>query len=218
MPVIRDTGEAANAVSADASASEYDDFLVAAHLLQAPRLARIFVYVCYAGPTTVEEVVDVLELKRATTYEDVEQLEEIGAIERDDSTRPHRITASGFAYVDPDGVAITPTVLHAVALREIDDDVEYVYNRYGVGTVAAAVRLAAEYYAGQLTQRMVASDLGVESVEAASLLNALEGAIAAGTRHDPYFHLVAGDAAEDVETDLDASSDQLPFATQSDAE
>lgn len=214
MPVIRDEhGGDDIAPERAGTVGEYDDFLVAARLLERPRLARIYVYVCYTGPTTIEEIVDALALKRATTYEDVEELETLGAVERDESTRPHRISADAFAYVDPDGITITPTVLHAVALHEIDDDVEYIYNRYGAGTVAAAVRLAAEHYAGRLTQRMAARDLDVKPVEGMALLTALERVLAAGDRHDPYFDLVAGEHADEIETSIDASLEQLGYKT-----
>ncbi len=206
VPIIRDRGDREDSVPERVgNVKEYDDFLIAAELLQRPRLARIYVYTCYTGPTTIDAIIEALDLKRATTYDDIEKLEEIDAIQRDDSTRPHQITAEAFAYVDPEGIAITPTVLHAVALREIDDDVAYVHNRYGPGTVAAAVRLVAEYYAGKRTKRMVATALGTEPVEGMILVNALERAIAVGSRRDPYFDLVAGDVAPEVETSIDSS-------------
>ena len=198
------------------SAKEYDDFLIAAELLQRPRLARIYVYICYTGSTTIDAVIDALDLKRATTYEDIEDLEEVGAVKRDKSIRPHQITAEAFAYVDPEGIAITPTVLHAVALRETDDDVAYVHNRYGPGTIAAAVRLVSEYYAGQRTKRMVATELGIKPVEGMSLVEPLERAIAVGSRHDPYFNLVAGDVASEVDTSIDASLGESQRKTSSD--
>lgn len=206
MPIIRDgPGPEEPTPERASSVEEYDDFLIAAELLQCPRLARIYVYTCYTGPTTIDTIIEALDLKRATTYEDIEELERLGAVDRDKSTRPHQITAEPFAYVDPEGIAITPTVLHAVALREIDDDVAYIHNRYGPGTIAAAVRLVAEYYAGKRTKRMVATALEVESVEGMSLVGALERAIAVGTKHDPYFDLVAGDVAPEVETSIDPS-------------
>ncbi len=217
MPIIRDRSDREGSVPERiGNVEEYDDFLIAAELLQRPRLARIYVYTCYTGPTTIDTIIEALDLKRATTYDDIEELEELGAIQRDDSTRPHQITAEAFAYVDPEGIAITPTVLHAVALREIDDDVAYIHNRYGPGTVAAAVRLVAEYYAGKRTKRMVATALGIEPVEGMSLVNALERAIAVGTRHDPYFDLVAGDAAPAVETSIEASLEDFPSQTPND--
>jgi hypothetical protein len=206
MPIIRDRGDRENSVPKRAgSVEDYDDFLIAAELLQRPRLARIYVYTCYTGPTTIDIIIDTLNLKRATTYDDIEKLEEINAIQRDDSTRPHQITAEAFAYVDPEGIAITPTVLHAVALHEIDDDIAYIHNRYGSGTIAAAVRLVAEYYAGERTKRMVATALGIEPVEGMTLVTALERAIAVGSRQDPYFELVAGDVEPEVETSIDPS-------------
>ena len=206
MPVIKDrTVTESESSESGRAVEEYDNFLIAAELLKQPRLARIYVYICYSGPTTIDTIIDALELKRATTYEDIEELERLGAIDRDDSTRPHEISASPFAYVDPDGISITPTVLHAIALREVDDDVEYIYTRYGPGTVAAAVRFVAEHYAGQLTKRMVASELDIKPVEGMSLVDALERVIAVGAKHDPYFDLVAGDAADDIDTSIDAT-------------
>ena len=204
MPVIRDQTAADNGSTESRRAvEEYDNFLIAAELLQRPRLARIYVYICYTGPTTIDAIIEGLELKRATTYEDIEELERLGAIERDDSTRPHEISASPFAYVDPDGITITPTVLHAIALREIDDDVDYIYTRYGPGTVAAAVQFVAEHYAGRLTKRMVASELDIKPVEGMSLVDALERVIAVGAKHDPYFDLIAGEATDEFETSVD---------------
>lgn len=214
MPIIRDGSDQQEPIPEQASSvKEYNDFLIAAELLQRSRLARIYAYTCYTGPTTIETIIDALDLKRATTYEDIEDLERLGAVHRNESTRPHQITAEAFAYVDPEGIAITPTVLHAVALREIDDDVAYVHNRYGPGTIAAAVRLVAEYYAGQQTSRMIATALEIESVEGMSLVSALERVIAVGARHDPYFDLVAGDAAPEVETSIDASLADFPGET-----
>ena len=83
-------------------------------------------------------IIDALELKRATTYEDIEELEPLGSIDRDDSTRPHDISASSFAYVDPDGISITPTVLHAIALREITTAVRSVEVRGDVRVLTLA--------------------------------------------------------------------------------
>lgn len=204
MPIIRDR------VGSDTSTDRrnveaYNDFLIAAELLQQPRLARIYVYTCYAGTTTIDTIIDALGLKRATTYEDIEELETIGAIDRDDSTRPHEIDADAFAFVDQDGIAITPTVFHAISVTEIDGDVDYVYNRYGPGTVAAAVRLTAQHYAGQLTKRMVASELGIKPVEGISLVTALERVIALGIRFDPYFEFAVGDISDEISTSVDAS-------------
>lgn len=219
MPVIKDrTVTESESSESGRAVEEYDNFLIAAELLKQPRLARIYVYICYSGPTTIDTIIDALELKRATTYEDIEELERLGAIDRDDSTRPHEISASPFAYVDPDGISITPTVLHAIALREVDDDVEYIYTRYGPGTVAAAVRFAAEHYAGQLTKRMVASELDIKPVEGMSLVDALERVIAVGAKHDPYFDLVAGDAADDIDTSIDATLPDSNSASTDDNE
>jgi hypothetical protein len=36
-------------------------------------LARSYVYICYYGPTAVQELIDTLDVARATAYDGVEQ-------------------------------------------------------------------------------------------------------------------------------------------------
>lgn len=166
---------------------DFDGFLAATTLLQNPRLAREYVYLCYYGPATVQDVQEKLDLARATAYDDVEELERLGVVDRDESTRPHQLTAEPFAFVDGRDLAITPTLLHAVALTEFDDDAAYFHNRYGLGKFVAAVRTAAKYYTGDLTQRMAATEMGVQPAEGMAIIYALEPVSAAGKEHDPYF-------------------------------
>jgi len=181
-------------------------FLAAATLLQQSRLARTYVFVCYEGPTTIQNVIDALAVPRATAYDDVERLESLGVLTRDDDSRPHVLHAEPFAFVDHDGLAITPTVLHAVALTEIDSDAAAVQNRYGTGRLVSALRLAGEHYAGRRTQRMVADELGVAPAEGMAIVQALRPALAAGQAQDPYFEEVFGEYADEIEVDLDGTT------------
>ena len=64
---------------------DFDGFLAATTLLQNPRLAREYVYLCYFGPATVQDQ-EKLDLARATAYDDVEELERLGVVDRDEST------------------------------------------------------------------------------------------------------------------------------------
>ncbi|WP_142860661.1 DUF7437 domain-containing protein [Salinigranum halophilum] len=188
MPTLTDHGGTPTTEEASPrSLDDLDGLLAATTLLQNPRLAREYVYLSYYGPTTIQELIDELEVARATAYDDVERLERLGVVDRDESTRPHQLTATPFAFVDGREVAITPTLIHAVALTEFDDDAAYFHNRHGVSKLTAAVQTAAKYYAGELTQRMAATEMGVQPAEGMAIIYALRPVLEAGREHDPYF-------------------------------
>jgi hypothetical protein len=103
---------------------------------------------------------DALDLSKSTTYEYVGRLGEFGLVDRDDSTRPQQLTAAPIIIVKQYvPIVITPTVLHALALQEIDEDVVYFMDRYGIGKLIAALRGTGLHFAGTTMQRMVASDI-----------------------------------------------------------
>jgi len=212
MPTLTDWKPDESAVDAP-SLGDFDGFVAAATLVRNPRLARLYVYVCYYGPTTVPNVVDALDVARATAYEDVDQLESLGVLARDDSTRPHRLSVEPFAFVDDAEVAITPTALHAVALSVIDDDVDYFLNRYGVSRLVAALRVAGAHYAGDLTQRMAADELDVTAAEGMAVVAALRPALAAGRAYDPFFDRLLPEQAGELDLDVNVSE---PTSGQSD--
>jgi hypothetical protein len=207
MPtIIDDTASRVNDTELDApSLDDFDGFVAAATLLQNPRLARVYTFVCYYGPTTMGDLIDALDVARATAYDDVERLEALQVVSRDESTRPHRLSAEPFAFVDDDDVAITPTVLHAVATSEIDDDVAYFLNRYGVSRLVLALRAAAAHFAGDLTQRMAADELDVTPAEGMAVVDSLRSVLAAGTEYDPFFDRVFPDHADAFDFGLDVS-------------
>ncbi|SFS09758.1 Sugar-specific transcriptional regulator TrmB [Halomicrobium zhouii] len=157
-------------------------------LLNHPALARVYVYVCYWGPVTPPEIMEALDLSKSTTYEYVDQLVDLGLVDRDDSTRPQQLIADPIIIVEQYvPIVITPTVLHALALQEVDEDVEYFVDRHGLGKLIAALRGAGLHFAGGTTQRMVASDIDVRETEAMMIINALKPALAVGRDHDPFF-------------------------------
>jgi hypothetical protein len=206
MPTLTAPSDARErATDEDQFEADFDGLIAATTLLQEPRLARSYIYICYDGPTTIQHLIDELDIARATAYDDVDRLESLGVVTRDESTRPHELTATAFAFIDDSEVAITPTVLHAVALSEIDDDVAYVRNRYGTTRLVKALRLAGEHFAGSLTQRMVADELGVTAAEGMAIVYALQPALAAGSELDPYFDHLFPEISEEISVDGDGS-------------
>jgi hypothetical protein len=199
MPTLTtpsDTRE--RATDEDQFEADFDGLIAATTLLQEPRLARSYIYICYDGPTTIQNLIDHLEIARATAYDDVDRLESLGVVDRDESTRPHKLTATAFAFIDESEIAITPTVLHAIALSQIDDDVAYIRNRYGTTQLVKALRLAGEHFAGSLTQRMMADELDVTPAEGMAIVYALQPALAAGSEYDPYFDRLFPDISTEI--------------------
>ncbi|AHG05547.1 transcriptional regulator, TrmB (plasmid) [Halobacterium sp. DL1] len=178
-------------------------------LLNRPALARVYVYVCYWGPVAPPEVMDTLDLSKSTTYEYVDRLVDLGLVDRDDSTRPQQLTAEPIIIVEQYApIVITPTVLHALALQEVDEDVEYFVDRYGLGKLIAALRGAGLHFAGKTTQRMVASDIDVRETEAMMIIYALKPALAVGREHDPFFEYLFPDVHTEMDLpDLDDIAD-----------
>lgn len=169
-------------------------------LLNHPALARVYVYVCYWGPVTPPEIMEALDLSKSTTYEYVDQLVDLGLVDRDDSTRPQQLTADPIIIVEQYvPIVITPTVLHALALQEVDEDVEYFVDHHGLGKLIAALRGAGLHFAGGTTQRMVASDINVRDTEAMMIINALKPALAVGRDHDPFFEHLFPDVHNEMD-------------------
>lgn len=173
-----------------------------ADLLHKPKLARVFVYICYYGPTEPADVIDALDLPESTSYEYIDRLDEMDLIESTGG-RPKRLTADPVIFVGEHDVAITSTLLHAVARQEVNDDIAYFVDKYGVERLAAALREAGRHYAGRLTQRMVADELAVQPVEAMAVVQALRPVLAAGRKYDQYFTQLFPEVAADIEFERD---------------
>lgn len=175
-------------------------------LLTNAALARVYVYICYWGPVTPTTIQASLDLSKSTTYEYLDRLETLGLVDRDDSTRPQQVTAEPVILVEQAiPLVITPTVIHAFALQEVDDDVAYFVERYGVGKLIAALRGAGLHYAGTRTQRMVGSEIDVRDTEAMLIINALKPVLLVGREHDPYFRYLFPDVHDEMELpDLEA--------------
>lgn len=175
-------------------------------LLDHPELARVYVYTCYYGPVTRPEIKAALDIPKTTVYDHVETLEALGIVTLA-GDRPVEVTADP-VRITTDGIVVTPTILHAVALQEVDEDVSYFVERHGVGKLAAAVRQAGLHYAGQITQRMAADPLAIPTGEAISIILALKPALAVGQEYDPYFDVIFPEISDDIgfESELDVTT------------
>jgi hypothetical protein len=180
-------------------------------LLNRPALARVYVYICYWGPVTPPMIKDTLDLSKSTTYEYIDSLVELGLVERDDSTRPQRLTTDPLIIVEQHvPIIVTPMVLHAIALQEIDEDIAYFVERHGVGKLVAALRGAGLHFAGKTTQRMVASDIDVRDTEAMMIVYALRPVLALGLEHDPYFEYLFPDVHDEFKLPEFNDEDVVP--------
>lgn len=180
-------------------------------LLNQPSLARVYVYVCYWGPVGPPSVMERLELSRSTTYEYVDRLVDLGLVERDESVRPQQLTADPVVVVEQHvPIVITPTVLHALALQVVDEDVEFFVDRHGVGKLVAALRGAGLHAAGKTTYRTVASDIDVRETEAMMIVDALEPALVVGREHDPYFTHLFPDVGDEMDLPAGTALERLP--------
>lgn len=90
------------------------------------------------------------------------ELIERNLTDRDESTNPEQITADPVAFIDPEhGMYITPTVLHAIAFQEIDEDVAEFTEKYGEGQLIAGLRGSGLHFAENATQRTVTNFINV---------------------------------------------------------
>jgi hypothetical protein len=169
-------------------------------LLNHSALARVYVYVCYWGAVTPPAIMEALDLSKSTTYEYVDRLVDLGLVDRDDSTRPQQLTADPIIIVEQYvPIVITPTVLHALALEDVDEDVEYFMDRHGIGKLIAALRGAGLHFADKTTQRMVATDIDVRETEAMMIIYALKPVLAVGREHDPFFEYLFPDVHDEMD-------------------
>ena len=175
-------------------------------LLDHPELARVYVYVCYYGPVTRPQIKTALDIPKTTVYDHVETLETLGVVTLAGG-RPVEVSADP-VQISTNDIVVTPTILHAVALQEVDEEIFYFVERHGVGKLAAAVRQAGLHYVGRITQRMAADPLTISTGEAISIILALEPAIVAGSEYDPYFDVIFPEIANDIEfeTDIDLTA------------
>lgn len=175
-------------------------------LLDHPELARVYVYVCYYGPVTRPQIKEAINIPKTTLYDHVETLSTLGVVTVT-GERPMEVTAQP-VQITTDGIVVTPTMLHAVALQEVDEDIAYFVDRHGIGKLAAAIRQAGLHYGGQITQRMAADPLDIPTGEAITIILALKPVLAVGQEYDPYFDVIFPEIAEEIdfESEIDVTA------------
>jgi len=145
-------------------------------LLGNARKAWIYTYIRHHPETTIQEIVETLDLPERTVYEYVDDLETTGFVEQANDGRPAEYTAQ---EIDLQLVAgdterrITPELVEAIARRMRDDDIETYIDRHGLDGLAVALDYAREYVDGSVTHQIMAREQELSSLEAGVILDAL---------------------------------------------
>ena len=145
-------------------------------LLGNPRKAWIYTYLHHHPSTTIQDVVETLDLPQRTVYEYVDDLEAAGFIEQSNDGRPARYRAHDIDLQLIDGDAqrrITPALIEAIARRLRDDDIDTYIDRHGLDGLAVALEYAREYVDGSVTHQMMAREQDLTRLEAGVILDAL---------------------------------------------
>lgn len=145
-------------------------------LLENPRKAWIYTYIHHHPETTVQDVVETLEVPQRTVYEYVDELEGAGFLEQSNDGRPARYIAHEIdlqLVADDAERRITPELVEAVARRTRDEDIDTYVDRHGLDGLAVALEYAREYADGSVTHRIMAREREITPVEAGIILDAL---------------------------------------------
>lgn len=145
-------------------------------LLGNPRKAWIYTYIHHHPETTIQDVVETLDLPQRTVYEYVDDLEAAGFIEQSNEGRPAEYTAHEIDLRLVAGDAerrITPELVEAIARRVRDDDIDTYIDRHGLDGLAVALEYAREYVDGSVTHRIMAREQELSPLEAGVILDAL---------------------------------------------
>lgn len=148
-----------------------------ADLLETPALAGVYGHVLQAGPVTVGDVVDALDVPQGTAYDYVEKLQDAGLVEPVDDERPVEYDAEPLSLtLSTDGAeqTVTPSLVAAVARCDDDEDLGVFVERHGIDGLARALEYAFEYVDGTVTHRIAARELDLSSLEAEIVLQSLE--------------------------------------------
>ena len=146
-------------------------------LLETPALARIYAHVLQAGPLTVADIVDELDIPQGTAYDYIQKLEAAGVVEKTRDQRPSKYDAESLSLTlsaDGETQTITPALIAAVARRDENEDIDVYIERHGLDGLAVALEYANEYVDGTVNHRIAARELDLSPLEAEIILQALE--------------------------------------------
>ena len=162
-----------------------------AHLLENPRLARLYTFVLRNGNVTIDTTVDKLDIPRTTAYSDASSLVELGVLDRDEDQKTHTYSAVPItlsANLDGDEYTVTPTLIEAFGRSPQDQDLDLLIERHGLGKLAAALTYAIPYAEGEMSERIAARELDLQHAYAVAVLQALREVIHDMKTVDPYFN------------------------------
>ena len=165
-------------------------FMSVAQLLEEPRLARLYTFVLREGEITIDDIADRLEMPRSTAYSDTSTLVDLGVLTRDEEQKTHTYTAVPItlsADLDGNEYTITPTFIEAFGRTPRDEDLDLLLERYGLGKLATALTYAIPYTEEEMSERVAARELDLQSAFAIAILQALRDVVLDMKEHDPYF-------------------------------
>ncbi|RQH03172.1 DUF7437 domain-containing protein [Natrarchaeobius oligotrophus] len=145
-------------------------------LLGNARKAWIYTYIRHHPATTIQEIVETLDLPQRTVYEYVDDLEAAGFIDQSNEGRPAEYTAQeiDLQLVEDDTKRrITPELVEAIARRTRDEDIDTYIDRHGLDGLAVAIEYAQEYVDGSVTHHIMAREQEISPLEAGVILDAL---------------------------------------------
>jgi len=145
-------------------------------LLRNARKAWIYTYIRHNADTTIDDIVDSLEIPQRTAYDYINDLESAGFIEQSNEGRPARYAAREIdLQLVQDDVQrqIAPALIEAIARRERDNDIDTYIERHGLDGLAVALEYAREYADGSVTHRIVAREQEISSLESGIILDTL---------------------------------------------
>ena len=161
-----------------------------AQLLEEPRLARLYTHTLRDGEVTVDDISRELEMPRTTAYSDTGTLVELGVLTRDDDQKTHTYSAVPVtltAIFDGDEYTVTPTLIAAFGRSPHDQDLDLLIEKYGLGKLAAALTYAIPYTDGNMSERVAARELNLQTAFGIAVLQALRDVVQDMESIDPYF-------------------------------
>ncbi|MDV7351024.1 helix-turn-helix domain-containing protein [Halorubrum distributum] len=182
------------------------DFLSVADLLEEPQLAQLYAYLVRERETTVQDVMDDLELAQRTAYSYVNRLVDAGVVNVTDDEQPRRyavreIDLTVTTAAGDREYTITPALIDAVGRRETDADIDIYIDRHGVAGLVTALTYAVARERGEVTHRLMAEDLDISPLAAEMILQALRPVV-----HEHYDIEEAGEELNELNDD-DAADD-----------
>ncbi|MBX0305676.1 DUF7437 domain-containing protein [Haloarcula salinisoli] len=183
------------------------DFLSIADLLEEPQLAQLYAYLARADEATVQDVMDELDLAQGTAYNYVNRLVDAGVVAVTHDEQPRRYAAEKIDLTVSTAAGdreytITPALIDAVGRRQTNADIDTYIDRHGVAGLATALTYAVARDRGEVTHRLMASDLDISPLAAEMILQALRPVV-----HEYYDIEDTGAGLEELDVGSGAADD-----------